>query len=308
MKKWFSNLTPGQKAIVSAACITAIATIIAGFLQRSQDYETKKMEINATQTAEAKLTSIAYSLASTVLPSASTFTPSPTLTATPTIIKASEPTNTSTSTALPTPDIHLGFNESCIDKQYWTPFSDQNNGGEFVTDDNNCWLLAGWGFIAQDNGLYMLHSLSDQGQQTAIYSPIPNNSEISFLIRVNILQTSNERQAYIRFGIVPDNPPNRSEGEFIAYHYLPSYPNSLSVRLWHGGNFDLPSIGALTMGNTQKIVITPQGSFLSISINDNVVVDKLVLSFEDRLFWVDFYLPPYSKLSAFIYDFSIQGK
>jgi hypothetical protein len=64
MKKWFSTPTQAKAAII-AACIIAIATMIGAYLQRPRDIETKELEIETTQTAEAKLTALASNFAAT---------------------------------------------------------------------------------------------------------------------------------------------------------------------------------------------------------------------------------------------------
>jgi hypothetical protein len=56
MKNLFSKLTPAQKALIMAACITTFGTIITAVATLFAADITKRREIDATQTAEAKLT------------------------------------------------------------------------------------------------------------------------------------------------------------------------------------------------------------------------------------------------------------
>jgi hypothetical protein len=164
--------------------------------------------------------------------------------------------------------------------------------------------LSDWGFIAQDGGLYLLPSLSSQSQQYAIYSPIPHNVEIDFLIQIDSFHTSSDHQANIRFGIVPTNPPVPDEGTFLAYHYLPNYPDRVFPKLLEEGKYSEP-YSTLIIGDAQKVVILIQGNFLSVSVDENTIIDKHVLRFEDRLFWIDFYLPAFSEMSVFISGLSV---
>lgn len=85
------KLTPGQKVTLTVGLVTAIvglisalAVIIAAGIQRPREIEAKQMEINATQTAEARLTILAPTFTPTFTPT-STNTPSPTITPTATM-------------------------------------------------------------------------------------------------------------------------------------------------------------------------------------------------------------------------------
>lgn len=230
-----------------------------------------------------------------------TFTnPAPTATSTKTPTPEIIPSSTSTPVPSPTLDIHFGIENGCIDEKFWTPYDRK----DIKADSNGCLQLSDWGFFAQDKKLYLLPTQTSEGQYHGFYTFISGDVNINFKIQVDKIQTG-ERQANIRFGIIS---PNFDDGKYLAYHYLPDYPDTLYPKLWENGDYSEPFSVNLKTGKTQQVAISIQGNFLTIILDGQVVLDKLVLRFDNRLFSIDYFLPPSSNLSAYISEFSIENK
>jgi len=210
------------------------------------------------------------------------------------------PTNTEASTPLPTPDIHLGIDSGCIDKNFWIPYG----GEEIKANSNSCLQLSDWGFFAQDKVLYFLPPRNHANQSHGLYTSLSGNVDIDFNFRVEKIQTGTS-QAAIRFGIAPANISN---GKFLTYHFLPEYPDFLYPKLWQDGHYGDPFPISLNKGKTQKVTISIQDNFLTIFLDNQKVVENMVLPFDERLFLIDYYLPSDGELSANISEFSIQKK
>lgn len=232
-------------------------------------------------------------------------TPEPTFTnsvptETPTLEITVTSTSTNEPTPLPTPDIHLGIENGCIDEKFWTVY----DGKDIKTNDNGCLQLSDWGFLAQDKVLYFLPPQNSDSQSHSIYTSLSGNVDITFNFQVDKIQTGT-RQANIRFGIVSKN---FGDGKFLTYHYLPDYPDSLYPKLWENGDYGDPFPVNLKIGKTQQVTISIRGNFLTVILDGQVVLDKMVLRFDNRLFSIDYFLPPSSNLSAYVSEFSIEGK
>jgi hypothetical protein len=66
------KLTPGQKVTLIVGSLSAFAVIIASIIQMPTDTEAVQMIINATRTAEARLTELATYAVSSSIPPTST--------------------------------------------------------------------------------------------------------------------------------------------------------------------------------------------------------------------------------------------
>ncbi len=307
--KKFATVEAAKIALYSALIVAVFGAITAGINSYS-NYMSSRVQVEfpifATQTAEAKLTLASLSQTPIIIQT-STFTPTITETsipATPTLEEASPiPTNTNRPTALPipaTPDIHLGIENGCIENEFWTP----NDGEDIKTDDSGCWQLSDWGFFVQDAMLYLLPTQTDESQSHGLYTSLSGNVDINFKFQVDKIETG-ARQANIRFGVVSEN---YNDGKFLAYHYLPEYPDRLYPKLWQDGDYGSPFSVNLKTGKTQQVTISVRGNFLTIILDGQVVLDKLVLRFDNRRFLFDYFLPPSSNLSAHISEFSIEEK
>ena len=233
-----------------------------------------------------------------------TFTPSipttNTLTFTPSIPTTN--TLTLTPTLSSTPNVDLGISENCINAQFWTFY-----GPAISPDVNNCLHLDDFGFEAQDGGLHINPFSTSASETHAIYSPISEETEISFVIQISKIQTGYANEANIGFGIVPSDPINPSGGIFLVYHYIPNYPNVTYPMRWQGGKYyGLNS--DLIFGKTQKVTVLIQGIHLTVSLDDEVVINKIEIPFKKGVFWIDYFLPVDSEITGFISNFSVQEK
>lgn len=224
--------------------------------------------------------------------------PTATFTETPTLEIV--PTSTNTPEPLPTPDIHLGIENGCIDEKLWTPYDSKN----IKADNNGCLQLSDWGFFAQDKKLYLLPLQSSEGQFYGFYTPLSGDVDINFNFQIDKIQTGMS-QANVKFGIVSKN---LNDGEYLAYHYLPQYPDNLYPKLWENGDYGNPFPVNLEVGKPQQVTISIRGNFLTVVLDGQVVLDKLVLRFDKRLFSIDYFLPSSGKLSAYISAFSVERK
>ena len=303
--KIFETIEAAKIALISALIVALIGVITAG-INAYGNYLSNRAQIElpilATQTAEARLTSVAPSQTPTAILT-STITPTITsslLSASPALEISLIPTNTNQPIPLPTPDVHLGIESGCIDERFWTAY----DGTDIKTNGNGCLQLSDWGFFAQEKVLYFLPPRSYDSQTHSIYTTLSGNVDITFNFQVDRIQTGT-RQANIRMGIVSSN---NGEGKFLTYHYLPEYPDNLYPKLWQDGHYGDPFLISLKKGNAQKVTISVQNNFLTITLDGQTVVNKLVLRFDNRLFWIDYFLPPSSELSAYISEFSIVGR
>jgi len=283
--------------------LVAIVSLIGIVIKSNSDEKIARLPIEATLTAEARLTAISSTLTPVVL----TSTPiimTPTITSLPILLSSPEvaliPTNTFEPTALPTPDIHLGIENGCIDQEFWTLY----DGTGISADNNGCWKLSDWGFFAQDKVLYFLPPRNPDNQSHGLYTYLSGNVDINFNFLVDKIQTGTS-QANIRFGIVPANINN---GKFLAYHFLPQYPDFLYPKLWQDGHYGNPLAISLNKGKTQKVTISIRENFLTIFLDNQKVVENMVLRFDERLFSIDYYLPSNGELSANVSEFSIEKK
>jgi len=236
----------------------------------------------------------------TVLPSATLSAPQPTEISSETPVLEVIPATTDTPIAMPTLDTHLGIENGCIDYRFWSSKDDTG----IAADSNGCLQLLDWGFFAQDKKLYLLPLKNYDGRSHGLHTSISGDVDINFLFQVDKIQTGT-RQANVRFGVVSKN---YSDGKFLAYHYLPDYPNNLYPKLFENGNYGDPFSVNLEIGKAQQVTISVRGNFLTIILDGEVVLDKMVLRFDNRLFSIDYFLPPSSDLSAYISEFSIERK
>lgn len=199
-----------------------------------------------------------------------------------------------------TPKNASGFGQNCIDEEDWS--FDGPDNGELVP--NGCLRLEKWGFIVQGGELYLSPANSTECQSYSIYTSIKNNIDIRFKFRVDTIRTST-KQASIRFGIVPSSAIQR-KGIFLTYHFSPESPFTLYPRLWQEDVYSAPFTGIQENEGWQNVMFSIRNNFLTITINDQVVAEKLMLRFDDRLFWINYYLPPSGELSASISEFSIE--
>jgi hypothetical protein len=224
--------------------------------------------------------------------------PTETLTETPTLEIV--PTSTNTPEPLPTSDTHLGIENGCIDYRFWSSKDDTG----IAVDKNGCLQLLDWGFFAQDKKLYLLPLKNYDGRSHGLNTSLSGDVEINFKFQVDKIQTG-VRQAYVRFGIVSKN---YSDGKFLAYHYLPDYPNYLYPKLFENDKYGDPFSVNLEIGKPQQVTMSIHGNFLTVTLDGQVVLNNLLLRFDNRIFSLDYFLPPSSDLSAYISEFSIESK
>jgi hypothetical protein len=226
MKKWLSNLTPGQKAVIAAACITAIAAIIAAYLQGLGALE---REISVTQTAEARLTLLAQQEGPTITP---TMTPS--LTSTSTSTSTVSPTFTNTPNPTPTPtienfDVFDDFNNDSLDSSIW-----ERSEGDATPNFNNSILsinrdseggYVNWMLFGRQNG----KSLDTFATEVKI---VDGSHWGSAGITASIISIDNESW-YVDFGI-------SNTGDVFLMRGVSGTGIVETLGEWHLGDINIP--------------------------------------------------------------------
>jgi len=278
-----------------------------------------KIPIQATQTAEARLTEVSgifnmtqYAIAPSVTLSSSptnTETPTPTFTPTitssPTLQPSKTPTKAPTSTPTTAPIVFRGLDKNCISKTYWNPipvFPSDN----LTLDKNNCWNLTSWGIIAENQMLKFVvtNDVINERVTRSIYTTLGNNVVVEFNINVKSLVSASDMDGIVFIGL--GNKTSYAEpGYFLKYIVLAKETKPYFVFAPDYFNYYTPKI-EYSFGDIQAIKIVINGSDVSVQIG-NEVKRLTLLPSKREVLWIG-YSTPASNVNAVISEFRIYDK
>ena len=229
-------------------------------------------------------------------------TPTVTETSTITITPTFTPTSTDTPTYTPTPTEIPLLSQDCFSIEKWTPYEKDS----LISKDNGCWNLYKWGFTAKENEIIIVAPNSSKGIYRGIYTPVENNAEINFKIRVDKFDVEPGVTANIGIGIINLDPPGPATSRLIFYHYIPQ-ESEFYIPIKTGVDANYKDLIPLTLkfSKPQEVVLTMDGPFLKI-VFDNDTEVNLTIPFEKRAFWFSYVVPPSSELIMSIYDLEIK--
>ncbi len=200
-------------------------------------------------------------------------------------------------TAVPSKKSGVGFENNCINSDMWVPIKTEIN-------ENGCWQLPQSGIASQDGSLILFVDKNKTIDWFGIYTPITQNVDIYFTVRVNKLFSPNNDSARIAFGII--DPNSIMNGDFLYYR---EYTNSQGRIEFGKAMLDTAQVSSFnpTSAN-QKVKISVRGIVLNIFIDDKLIVGPANLSTAKRAFGI-FYRPVKdSNILVYISDLKIEEK
>lgn len=213
------------------------------------------------------------------------------------------PTSTNTSTESPIPTSTSLLIQGCFDRNIWTPYKKD----QAVSSDAGCWNLTSWGFTPQSNGMLIVPAYpSADGQFHGIYTPIKNNTEISFNIEVDMFVVEEGRTANIGIGIINLDPVGPATSRLVFYHYMPQ-KSKRYIPMQTGLDADykdtIPTV--LKISTPQQVTLKVYGPLLTM-VFDNTTETQMTIPFENRAFWISYSVPPNSQLIMSIWNLNIK--
>lgn len=166
------------------------------------------------------------SLTESVTPTASA-TPGVTPSVTPTMMATATPTLEPV-TVTSEPEIQLGDDLSfdCISRDFWTPYR-----GAAIPVESGCWLLAQWGFTAENDGLHIAYGPPRGPLQRGIYTPLSEIEIVELMVRVDDLTSQFDIEPALVIGFVPLNDPRPDNGIFVLFKIERSAQEDAFVKL-----------------------------------------------------------------------------
>jgi hypothetical protein len=307
----------GLAGVVISAIFGSISLIIVAIIGYLGTQTQVFVPINATQTAEAKLSSVPTLTpipSSTITPILPTFTPAFTSTLEPSSTDFPSDTPSPVPTIAPTftptiePKVLRGFDKNCISKSYWNP-TPVFTGEKLTLDKNNCWNLSSWGIVAENQTLKFVitDDIFNQRVTRSIFTTIGNNTIIQFKVRVDTLTSASDMDGVLFIGL--GNRTSYSEPGYYLQYIVPagktkSYfefgPTYFSY--WE------PRI-EYSLGDTQSVKIIINGSDVSIQIDDVELAHTTLLTSKREVLWIGYSTPAINNyVTATISEFKIYDK
>jgi len=191
-----------------------------------------------------------------------------------------------------------GLENNCINSDVWKSFK----GG---TVENECWQLQEVGMSAQEDGLLIFIDKNKGINWYGIYTEIPKNADIRFIVIINKLHTPSNDAARIAFGII--DPDDLMKGRFL--YYRETSTQSL-MKIDFGESID----NAMTVGDyspygsTQEVKISIRDITVQVFIDDTPIADPVSISFSKHGFGI-YYRPVIdSSVSSTISELVIERK
>ena len=280
-----------------------------------------EIPIQATQTAEARLTEVsgifsmtqfAIAPSETLLPSptyteTSTPTFTPTITSSPTLPPSQTPTKAPTATPTIAPVVFRGLDRNCISKTYWNPtpvFPTDN----LTLDKNGCWNLTSWGILAENQSLKFVvtDDIFNDRVTRSIYTTLGNNAVVEFKVNVKSLTSSSDMDGVVFIGL--GNKTSYAEpGYFLKYIVLARETTPYFVFAPDYFNYYTPKTD-YSFGDVQSVKITINGSDVSVQVG-NQTKSLTLLPSKREVLWIGYSTPASNYyVNAVISDFKIYDK
>ncbi len=199
---------------------------------------------------------------------------------------------------------YRGFDRNCIAEEFWTPSQWHK---DLLNIENGCWKMHYWGMTMQDNRLFIMVDDSPDKTYRGIYTPIPENVEIRFKVRIDEFTTSTNTTGVFLFGIGNLRDEVASNGRHLMY----SLENTNDpVRRQIGKELFVDTYQAktdYTFGETQHVVFVVDGITLKIYINNELFGKPITITPDERDgFWIAYRLSnKQGSLNAFVWDFEV---
>lgn len=199
----------------------------------------------------------------------------------------------------------LDLDHDCIDSNIWTPYM----GEMHTVDDYGCWNLKDWGFQVE-NGILVIKSFSSQNLvNRGIYRSIDPYVDISFDMRIIEMETIDDLEPKLMFGIMPPTIRAIDVGKYIYYQKESVSQHDLYVKLIDGtlerGRY-LPI--RYQLGEMHRLNLIIRAFEMSAFINGNKILNKIRLPFEVKYFWLGYELPGGTSIYAEIANISVISK
>lgn len=277
------NSNSGIIIVAIIGLLGTLATAVFGFLASVKPTE---ISIYATQTAEAKLTLAAQTIA----------TPTPSSTITPSVIDIE--------------DLQADLlAEDCINSKSW--FSLDN---EISKQGSNCLLLDNFGIFAKYNGLSISSTNSSEVRiRHGIFTPIENGTQIRFKLIISELYTpKNDDLANLSLGIISKSSFNLEDDTLLIYQReSPQKGYPILVKQEERGGIE--SYLSLNGGHREYAKHTTQEILLDVSKTNQLTiyidgspVIQVAVPFEDKVFWIGYRLSGNCLIEAEISELQIQ--
>lgn len=280
-----STSTIPWKELLSFLGLVLVAYI--GYLGvRSQ----AEIPIQATQTAEAKLTLAAQTNIASTSVALSTMTP---------IISNINGLQLSP------------FSAGCINSVLWTSLD-----GQTSKQSSNCLSLDQSGFFAKDGGLTISSTnISGEKIRQGIFTPIENGTKISLKLTIPNLYTPHENDlANLSFGVISTSSLNLETDTLLVYQKespQDGYPIFMKSAE-RGGYADYLSQNGdyrkYTKNTTQEILLDISDTNQLTIYIDGLPVIQTPLPLQNKVFWIGYRLSENCQINAEISDFQILSK
>lgn len=264
-----------------------IVALIAGYFGVRAATEPIRLQIEFTQTAEARQTAVANSLTQTALPATPFNNAIFTETLAPSTIAAPDFQNVTLGAPTGISIVRV-LSENCVSSDAWIPYEKDST----IVSNNGCWDLSRWGFYSSATGLLLTPtSLPSEGIFHGIYLPVSGDVDVRFTIRVDKFDVDENYSANIGIGFISTNPPGPASAGIIYYHYIPAdSQKTIQMKYGQNGQYEIVLPHTLEIGADQEVVLQLRGPLLTVIV-DGIFSDPQILQFQDKAFWVSYSIP-----------------
>jgi hypothetical protein len=263
-----------------------LGVIIAAYIGYLGIRSQIEIPIQATQTAEAKLTLAAQEIVTPTYP----------VTMTPSV------------TDIEGLQADL-LSEDCINSKTWFSLD-----GEISNQGSNCLSLDNYGIFPQDNGL-TISSINDSAARVrhGIFTPIEKGTQIKLKLTISELYTpKNDDLANLSLGIISKSSFNLEDDTLLIYQRespQEGYPILVKKEERGGIASYLSQNGGYreyAKDTVQEILLDVSGTNqLTIYIDGSPVI-QVAIPFDDKVFWIGYRLSGNCLINAEISEFQIQ--
>lgn len=291
-KQSTSGTSDGNKTQIIVAVISLIGTLSVAYFGYLQVLSPQQLAIKATQTAEAKPTTI---------PPTNTSAPTLDATDTLTVPASTEVTASPTAEIISSPTPQPLITPNCIFSSLWTYYPRLTE-----PTDTGCWKVPD--FTPTTNGAEMarITSLDAGEQQRGFYALLNGATEVRFTLKIHALDEQSispdlTKVSNIAFGIVEGSSFNYS-GVYLFYYA--SKPGSGRYKLQVTREQSPTYTGSLDIEKAQSIRFLIQGNRLSVYIDDIPVGKPYTLTYSQNAFYFGYRLLDNTELSTSISNLS----
>jgi hypothetical protein len=179
--------------------------------------------------------------------------------------------------------------------------------GEEMPQENGCWQLDDWGFMAEDGGLLLAYDEPGAAVVRGICTEIPRSARVEFSIRVNSLSSLHDIEPAFVIGFVPSSSPSPENGDFLLIKLEISDQEDAYVKYQTAGvETYLPL--RYTFGEAWRIVFLTGQEEARLFVNGNELEDALQLPTGQNALWIGYSLHETTQITAFLSELTIEER